>query len=166
MLPAALVSVAMTPRQKECDNVTHISKLPIRFAQRLALAGLSLSVMSGLAAAQEAEKPVSFTQAQADRGARDYRARCLDCHGENLNDGEFGGAPLKGNDFESKWFDSSADSIFSFMVNAMPPDSPGSLSEGKYADILAYILSRNGLEAGASELPSDEEALGKLIIKR
>jgi len=63
------MSVAMTPRQKECDDMPHISKLPIRFAQRLALAGRSLGLMSGLAAAQDAEKPVGFTQAQADRRA-------------------------------------------------------------------------------------------------
>lgn len=140
---------------------------PPRFAPAIACAALAVGLMPLASAAQDgAEKPASYTEAQAERGHQQYKARCLDCHGENLNDGEFGGAPLKGSEFESKWFDGTADSLYSFMVNAMPPDSPGSLSEGNYADILAYILSRNGIEAGASELPKSEDALGKLVIKR
>lgn len=151
--------------------MTRNSHSPSRFAQAtaltLALAALSVGLAPTSGAAQDgAEKPATFTAAQAERGQQQYKARCLDCHGENLNDGEFGGAPLKGSDFESKWFDGTADSLYSFMFNAMPPDSPGSLSEGNYADILAYILSRNGIEAGASELPKTEEALSNLVIKR
>ena len=47
----------------------------------------------------------------------------------------------------------------------MPPDSPGRYSEGTYADIMAYILKRNGFKAGA-ELPSDVDALYNLTLEK
>ena len=47
--------------------------------------------------------PPSFTTAQADRGRRAYIKECSDCHGAQLNDGEFGGAPLKGTYFQDHW---------------------------------------------------------------
>jgi len=117
------------------------------------------------AAAQDAEKPAVFTSAQASRGAALYRQNCLDCHGENLDDGEFGGAPLRGVTFREKWFENSAGALVDFMRTTMPPDRPGRLSDQNYADLAAYILSRNGIQPGATELPTDPDALGNMIIR-
>ncbi len=39
----------------------------------------------------------------------------------------------------------------------MPWNSPGGLSREKDADILAFILKRGGVPAGASELPAQAE---------
>ncbi|HZQ40621.1 MAG TPA: hypothetical protein VFA87_07500, partial [Rhizomicrobium sp.] len=44
--------------------------------------------------AQPAE--LSFTAAQAASGEAEYKTSCIDCHGAHLDDGEFGGPPLKG----------------------------------------------------------------------
>ena len=43
-----------------------------------------------------AQSAPSFTSEQAERGHADYAHNCLDCHGSNLDNGEFGGPPLKG----------------------------------------------------------------------
>lgn len=127
------------------------------------LAGLSVSVLP--AVAQDALPKASFTQAQVDRGAAEYKRSCLDCHGAGLDDGEFGGAPLKGTGFKSKYFGVTADALFGFMQAAMPPDRPGRLSPDVYADLTAFILSKNGMTAGATALPSDLDALSGLMVE-
>jgi len=122
------------------------------------LAGMSVQV-----GAQETS--AVFTSAQANRGAGLYRQNCLDCHGANLDDGEFGGAPLRGRAFQEKWFENSVGALVSFIGTTMPPDRPGALSEQNYVDLAAYILSRNGIQPGASELPVDPDALENMIIR-
>jgi hypothetical protein len=47
----------------------------------------------------------------------------------------------------------------------MPPNAPGSYSPETYADLMAYILKRNGYKAGA-ELPSDVDALNNLTMTK
>jgi mono/diheme cytochrome c family protein len=108
---------------------------------------------------------VSITSAQVDRGRAEYRRSCLDCHGEGLDDGEFGGAPLKGQSFRAKWFGMTADVLYGYISSAMPPDRPGRLSPQVYADLTAYILSQSGIQAGSSELPPDLDALAGLMVE-
>jgi len=132
----------------------------------LMVAGTAIAVSQVPATGQEAELPaVSFTAAQADRGRAAYQSNCVDCHGANLDDGEFGGAPLRGTSFKDKWFNSTADSLFDFVKSTMPPDRPGALNDGTYADLVAFILSRNGVQPGSAELPADSEALSKVEIR-
>lgn len=104
----------------------------------------------------------SFTAAQADIGHREYAVACMDCHGQNLNDGEFGGPPLKGETFRAKWFKMPASGLVGYMRSAMPPDSPGRLPLGTYTEIAAYILSMNGIAPSHNELPADMALLRKL----
>jgi hypothetical protein len=47
----------------------------------------------------------------------------------------------------------------------MPPDRPGRLSAETYTNLVAFILSENGLEAGDTPLPSDMEALSQLSLR-
>jgi hypothetical protein len=51
------------------------------------------------------------------------------------------------------------------MSSQMPPNSPGRYSPSTYADLMAYILKRNGFQAGAP-LPSDDDALNYLIMEK
>src|SRR3984957_2899126 len=44
--------------------------------------------------------PVSFTADQVGRGSDIYSDRCVQCHGDTLDNGEFGGAPLNGKYFK------------------------------------------------------------------
>ena len=112
------------------------------------------------------EKPVSFTKAQADRGEKLFEKHCAECHGEDLKGGLIGGPPLRGLAFEGKYMYEGAQAgvLFDFMSTAMPPDSPGRYSPTQYADMLAYILKRNGFQAGSAELPSDSDALYALLM--
>jgi mono/diheme cytochrome c family protein len=106
----------------------------------------------------------SYTQEQFNRGAATYAQDCVTCHGPNLNDGEFGGAPLTGNAFKAKYFGTTVDGLFGFMSSAMPPGRAGQLTPQEYADLTAYIIGRNGLQPGSTELPSDLDALAKLSL--
>jgi mono/diheme cytochrome c family protein len=113
----------------------------------------------GAPAAAAANKGTSlapaFTEAQAERGHLVYAHNCLDCHGSNLDNGEFGGPPLKGSSFARHWEAGNVAALFSFMKAKMPPDRPGQLNDETYADIIAYILDENGYKPGDKELSAD-----------
>jgi mono/diheme cytochrome c family protein len=111
------------------------------------------------------ESPVSFSSDQADRGEKRYAKDCEECHGKTLKGGLNGGAPLRGLSFEQKYADAPASTMFEFMSNEMPPNAPGRYSPSTYADLMAYILKRNGFRPGAP-LPSDLDALDYLIIEK
>ena len=118
------------------------------------------------AGAVPVERPVSYASEQADRGEVRYMKECLDCHGNDLKGGMNGGAPLRGLAFEGKFFDGlPASVLYSFMSSAMPPNSPGRYSPNSYADLMAYVLKRNGVGTGAP-LPSDADALDNLIMEK
>jgi mono/diheme cytochrome c family protein len=131
----------------------------------ISAAGLALVTLALPAAPAFAEAKVSFSQAQVDRGLAEYRRSCTDCHGAELDDGEFGGAPLRGSMFRDKWFGGTVDFLYDFMKHNMPPDRPAGLTDQTYADLLAYILSRNGISAGGAELPTDPEKQAELVIE-
>src|SRR3984885_11324430 len=71
--------------------------------------------------------PVSFTTDQVARGSDIYAERCVQCHGDTLDNGEFGGAPLNGSYFKKHWGAGSVAALVAFMKAKMPPDRPGSL---------------------------------------
>jgi mono/diheme cytochrome c family protein len=128
---------------------------------RHVLAGVAASLI-GMAAptrAQPPSQPLSFTAAQAASGEGEYKTSCMDCHGPHLDDGEFGGPPLKGTAFTAKWFKLPASGLVGYIRTAMPPDAPGRLPLGTYVEIAAYILSVNGLAPGPKDMPSDMNAL-------
>ena len=104
-----------------------------------------------------------YTEARAERGAEDYRARCASCHGADLR-GDSNAAGLVGMGFMFVWEGKSLGELYSKIRNDMPVDQPRSLTKGSYADILAFILKSNEFPAGDAELESDEKALDKLMI--
>lgn len=104
-----------------------------------------------------------FNQAQADRGKAVYAASCTICHGARLQ-GSPGGPGLAGTDFKADFMGATVGNIFDFAKSAMPPGRAGSLSDGKYVDVVAYILARNGYPTGEDELPPDSEYLGAIQI--
>jgi mono/diheme cytochrome c family protein len=110
--------------------------------------------------------PPTFTAAQVARGQSAYNSNCAECHGPNLNDGEFGGAPLNGSYFHDHWGDLTVDSLYGFMQGAMPPNQPGKLSDQTYADITAFLLDKNGYQSGSQELPANLDALGHMSLAR
>jgi mono/diheme cytochrome c family protein len=116
-------------------------------------------------AKKAAQAPPSFTQEQADRGEAEYAHNCLDCHGSRLDNGEFGGPPLKGSSFARHWDAANVAALFSFMKAKMPPDRPGQLNDETYADLIAYILGENGFAPGNKELSTDVNAQQAMSLK-
>ena len=113
-----------------------------------------------------AQSAPSFTASQADRGEASYLHNCRTCHGDNLDDGDFGGAPLKGSWFRDHWGQGDVAALSEFTKTQMPPDRPGGLNDETYADIIAFLLSRNGYQAGDKELPLDETLQRKMTLRR
>lgn len=151
---ASLASAAVgvgAPNIQPSDNATTANGERIIIAQ---------------AAVAPADKPVSYSDEQAARGKKKFEGDCADCHGEDLRGGLNGGPPLRGMAFEQKYADGApASGLFLFMSTLMPPNDPGRYSPEVYADMMAFILKTNGFQAG-SPLPSDEDALGHLIMEK
>ncbi|UBV44160.1 cytochrome c (plasmid) [Deinococcus taeanensis] len=109
----------------------------------------SVLILLGLASSALA-KPPAFTKAQADAGAKVYKAQCASCHGAKLNNG---GAPkLAGPDFLKKWASNTVDDFHFIMSSTMPMTKPGALKESEYLSVLAYVLQTNGFKPGTTAL--------------
>jgi len=100
-----------------------------------------------------------YTFTQALRGESDYRRECVSCHMEDLQGNGQWVPGLAGDSFVARWSGHSLADLFRFIQSTMPQTAPRSLSAGTYADIVAYILSANGLPAGKRELKPDMESL-------
>lgn len=91
-----------------------------------------------------------YTKAQADAGAKTFKAQCAMCHGDKLNNG---GAPkLAGPEFMKKWAAPNLDDFYYILHTTMPQTKPGSLSEKEDINIIAYILQQNNFKAGTKAL--------------
>jgi S-disulfanyl-L-cysteine oxidoreductase SoxD len=99
-----------------------------------------------------------YSEDQAKRGETLYTAECASCHGVSLTGGEMAPA-LAGGDFNSNWNDLSLGDLVERIRISMPLSAPGSLSRQQCADILAYMLKAGSFPAGATELPSQLDAL-------
>jgi mono/diheme cytochrome c family protein len=135
-------------------------------AHAVLLLGMSLAALGPLAAQDDQQTPVSFTAAQADQGQAAYRQNCQDCHGTTLDNGEFGGPPLKGTYFRGHWGAANVGALYGYLSTAMPPDRPGQLSPQTYVDLTAFILSNNGYAASEKELPLDPDVQQKMTLKK
>src|SRR5262249_43318791 len=82
----------------QMDMITLFGQLP-RLAFAVAV------VLGGTVAASAQDQPAAplYAAAQAERGQSAYRQSCQDCHGSSLDNGEFGGPPLKGGYFRTRW---------------------------------------------------------------
>jgi mono/diheme cytochrome c family protein len=110
--------------------------------------------------------PVSFTADQVTTGSDIYSERCVQCHGDKLDNGEFGGAPLNGSYFKKHWGGGSVAALVGFMKAKMPPDRPGSLTDQSYAELAAFLLDANEYPKGDKELPSDTPSQQAMSMKR
>ena len=107
------------------------------------------------------QENVSYTESQAAAGQLTYEERCATCHGYNLEGFEL--APsLSGNLFSRRFGDRSADYL-ARNVQRMPPNEAG-LSQEETANVLAYLFSRNGVEASTESLSADLDFLASYVI--
>jgi quinoprotein glucose dehydrogenase len=92
-----------------------------------------------------------YTHAQAERGEAVYSTTCIGCHeGQDAD-----GPELMGNAFLDRWREDTLQPLFTFIKTSMPGNTPGSLDERAYADVIAFILEANSLPAGKGELTPD-----------
>lgn len=108
---------------------------------------------------------VPFTAEQVVQGRVAYDHNCKDCHGSSLDNGEFGGAPLRGSYFHKKWGSGSVAALYGYMKAKMPPDRPGALSDKVYADLVAFVLDANGYKPGDRPLPANVDAQLPMSLK-
>jgi mono/diheme cytochrome c family protein len=104
-----------------------------------------------------------YSADQAAQGKALFQSKCATCHGAELTGAEMA-PPLVGSVFLGDWIGLSVGDLFTRVHTTMPANDPGSLSNAETAQAIAYILSFNQFPAGTSPLPSDEQALGQIMI--
>src|SRR5258708_20331023 len=77
-----------------CKPPGRLCRVAFRAAAPAALALVTVAPPQAFAQGRE-QRPPAFTQGQVQRGKSIYQKNCQDCHGSTLDNGEFGGAPLK-----------------------------------------------------------------------
>jgi len=107
----------------------------------------------------------TFTAAQAAQGKEAYAKSCASCHGATLGGSEFA-SPLRGATFTLNWGGQNAATLFTFIATKMPPASPGSLDPDTTAQLVAFILQTNGVQAGDKEFPTVAAAQAAMTIPR
>src|SRR6266853_3817454 len=147
-----------------CKPPGRLCRVAFRAAAPAALALATVATLQAFAQGRQ-QRPPAFTQGQVERGKSIYQRNCQDCHGTTLDNGEFGGAPLKGSYFRQHWGAGDVSGLFGYLTALMPADRPGQLSAQSYADLTAFLLSSNGYAAGPEELPADPAAQRKMTMK-
>jgi mono/diheme cytochrome c family protein len=108
-------------------------------------------------AADPGSPPALYTKAQAEAGAGIFAAKCIRCHGANL---QGTAAPaVAGSDFlrtakQNGW---TLAMIQYLVVNNMPMNAPQSLSPQEYASVLAFLLASNCYPPGGKPFPDSAE---------
>lgn len=72
-------------------------------------------------------------------GGHTFHAICWACHSHDLSGGK--APPLTGPKFYKTWQGKQVDALSDFILNRMPQDDPGSLSEPMARDLVAYIVT-------------------------
>ena len=132
-----------------------------------------------------------YTKEQAKRGRPVYGKYCTECHGDTpvalapvrpnqmllegqldflrVSDPDVGGfasaPPLSGGVFLRGWKGQTVGNLYQYARTAMPQETPGSLTDQQYADIIAYMFNLSSLPAGENELPPDAQQLNMIIIE-
>ena len=104
-----------------------------------------------------------YSSAQTDRAKTPFTAVCRRCHNDDLGGSERGPA-LRGERFMLNWETQGLNRLFARIKDTMPPDSPTSLPDEDYLDLVTLILQANGFPAGAQSLSAD--TLESVMIMR
>ena len=117
------------------------------------LAGSAGGPGAVVATAQPQAADGGFTADQSAAGWAAYGRQCGECHGQGLFGAE---APaLRGVDFLNGWAGQTTDELFTYLRDEMPPGLGGSLTDGVYLGLVAYILDMNGARPGDAPLTAD-----------
>ena len=89
-------------------------------------------------------RQASYDADQAELGARIYQNSCASCHLATLR-GDFEAPELAGPNFRRKWGTRPVSELLQYSRQAMPAQTPGSLSDEEYASLVAYLMEANGV---------------------
>jgi cytochrome c5 len=92
---------------------------------------------------------------QVDLGEQWFRSVCLECHAVGS---------VSNPDFRLKWGGRSAFDLYELIRSTMPEHEPGSLTQGTYTAIVAYLMKLNGMPVGTSAIASDSSALASIKL--
>src|SRR5262249_35499810 len=125
----------------------------------LALAALSAVMSASVLQTQDGDSLVSvwdgvYTSTQAGRGKATFDVSSSRSDNSDLSGSERG-PTLVGDKFLANWLDGSLDALFSFIRDMMPQGSANIVSDDSKADVLAYILQRNSVPSGNTELTAN-----------
>ena len=84
-----------------------------------------------------------YTAAQVEQAKKPLVAVCRRCHSDDLG-GSDRGPSLHGKGFMATWETQELSALFAKVRDTMPPDSPSSLPDEDYINMVALILSKNG----------------------
>jgi mono/diheme cytochrome c family protein len=104
-----------------------------------------------------------YTDAQAKRGEAIYAERCASCHAPDLS-GMDQAPALAGAEFRTEWDGLSMNDLFERTRISMPADQPGSLERLQVAEVVAFVLQKNGFPAGVTEMPAQPDQLKALTV--
>lgn len=120
-------------------------------------AGFALTSLMITSVAFAATGP--FTAKQAEDGHVKFNNHCATCHGPKL-DGALG-PNLHDDKFKSHFAGKPVKDLRQFVWENMPQTAPKSLPDDQLNPIIAYILSKNGVQPGDKELSKDTAESGQ-----
>jgi mono/diheme cytochrome c family protein len=138
-------------------------RVSILFAVAIVGVAMTTLVESAVAAQSKTVWDGVYTEQQAARGAVSFATNCARCHATTNELEE--GRSVAGERFWKSFRESTVDHLLDYVSRNMPNGAGGTLSAGVYADLVAFILSRNALPPGTSEL-TKETAVGVQIIAK
>lgn len=125
----------------------------------------AMPVSTKPAASPAGPLPTLYTKTQAEAGSQIFAAKCVACHGTNL---QGTAAPsVAGNDFlqtaqHNGW---TLEIIRYIVFKMMPRNAPATLSPTEDAKLMAFLLASNCYPAGSKPFPSsDDPAFGKITL--
>jgi mono/diheme cytochrome c family protein len=101
-----------------------------------------------------------YTSEQAAAGAKAYKKSCASCHGPALRGGM--GPALVGKQFWTAYGGKKVSTLWSGVHTQMPMMAPGSVAATNSVNIMAFLLQKNGVPAGAAPL-DDTVDLSKVL---
>jgi mono/diheme cytochrome c family protein len=138
----------------------------VRERQALGILTFTFSIACVAIGAQETTSVWTgvYTEEQATRGETVYRTYCIACHGPELEGADMT-PPLSGGAFMANWNDLTAGDLFERIRLTMPLDRPGVLMRQQNADVIAFVLKKNGWPAGSTELSRELAPLKAIRIE-
>ena len=131
----------------------------MRQLRLLAFAAVLVAASPALGRAQGTVSTTDSAAAGAERqialGEQWFRSVCSACHAIGA---------VSNPDFRMKWSGRSAFDLFERIRSTMPENNPGSLSQGTYAAITAYLIKLNGIPVASRLVSTDSLALSALRL--